>query len=716
MMDSKHFPVCLCVWLVGCVAVPPHTARAAEDVHVPAGDMRNRNENIVYPAEMFLEHGGRLYNVKAPPPGRVPARGDGRTDDTRAFNDAMAFVQARFQAGGLKPEDPNHIHDKVSLCHPIYIPNGTYRVSGRIMFALNKGNPWVSNVQFIGQSRLGAVIRLTDRCPGFTDPDAPQPLIAFNRDDRNFNHWQGLCTLRNLTINTGSENRGCIAARVHGANGFSLRDLTIRSEDGNGHTAILLQIGSQHGYHCDLTVEGFRHGIRTVAGVDTYNAFEYATIRGQTECGIVHGGGGLYLRRCRVEQSAPDVPGIRLAGPDNGPQLGIYESVLINVSNSLLAAIELTRTDNQQVTARRVRCPGYRKALTVAGRSATAGPRIDFHVTGPPIALGTASTIRHLDLPVRDTPFVPWEDDLSKWHNVHDSGAVGDGRTDDTAAIQRALDAAAAAGKTVVFFPKLFYRTSRTWIRVPAGIRQIVGLNTRLRGNWYGGLEITATCADPLQVQGMYDANLRVTAKRPVIYKQSRGKLWIAGDLPAPVEIYLENGAFTRSPSDGRTESNGSVTIAELPIDHFCPPNTLMFQRGGNPEHAAGQSRAMTEVNGGTLWIFGFKTEWHGETQKTVFRVRNGGKLEVLGAELYCVARKEPVPRDMPLILVEDSQASLTLLTGLAGKQFDLIARQARNGSAYLHRRKDGLLPRRYTTDRGHVVTGNFFLPICACP
>ena len=58
-------------------------------------------------------------------------------------------------------------------------------------------------------------------------------------------------------------------------------------------------------------------------------------------------------------------------------------------------------------------------------------------------------------------------------------GARGDGVHDDTVALQRAVDAAAQAGR-VLFLPRGVYRTSRP-VRVPRGVR-LAGLARHLTG------------------------------------------------------------------------------------------------------------------------------------------------------------------------------------------------------------------------------------------
>ncbi|PNB43993.1 hypothetical protein C1X73_35970, partial [Pseudomonas sp. FW305-130] len=46
---------------------------------------------------------------------------------------------------------------------------------------------------------------------------------------------------------------------------------------------------------------------------------------------------------------------------------------------------------------------------------------------------------------------------VAEWHNVRDLGARGDAMTDDTAALQRAIDT-----QRVLYFPVGFYRVTNT--------------------------------------------------------------------------------------------------------------------------------------------------------------------------------------------------------------------------------------------------------------
>ena len=76
------------------------------------------------------------------------AQGDGKTDDTRAIQQALRDYA-----------------DKGVI---IYLPNGTYLISKTLRWGTNQK---LTTLQ--GQSRAGTILRLKDACPGFTDPAQP---------------------------------------------------------------------------------------------------------------------------------------------------------------------------------------------------------------------------------------------------------------------------------------------------------------------------------------------------------------------------------------------------------------------------------------------------------------------------------------------------------------------------------------------------------------
>ncbi len=81
-------------------------------------------------------------------------------------------------------------------------------------------------------------------------------------------------------------------------------------------------------------------------------------------------------------------------------------------------------------------------------------------------------------------PALGWEP-RSDWVSVKDRGAAGDGRADDTAAIQAVLDA--VRDGTAVYFPRGTYRVTRTlWLRGPLHGVLVVGHGRDTRLVWDG--------------------------------------------------------------------------------------------------------------------------------------------------------------------------------------------------------------------------------------
>jgi pectate lyase-like protein len=69
------------------------------------------------------------------------------------------------------------------------------------------------------------------------------------------------------------------------------------------------------------------------------------------------------------------------------------------------------------------------------------------------------------------------------WYSVKDYGAVGDNSTDDTAAVQAAIDACATAGGGVVYFPAGIYRVTQLTLNTQNNV-QLVGQGASSSLRW----------------------------------------------------------------------------------------------------------------------------------------------------------------------------------------------------------------------------------------
>jgi hypothetical protein len=87
------------------------------------------------------------------------------------------------------------------------------------------------------------------------------------------------------------------------------------------------------------------------------------------------------------------------------------------------------------------------------------------------LAAPTRAGAAPLDMEAFVGPLPGWKDAR------RDFGAVGDGRADDTAALQRALDSLVASGSMALYLPAGRYRITRTLVLPRRGARQAIGLN-----------------------------------------------------------------------------------------------------------------------------------------------------------------------------------------------------------------------------------------------
>ena len=588
----------------------PHPARAAQ-----AGD-RGGGPNITFPETLLRQNGGPVINIKRPPEtGMHAAKGDGVTDDTAAFQDVWDLLKREYKAHGPWGSDNSFY---------VYLPNGTYKVSDTLIYrgaTVGAYPKWdgtfdINHVHFVGQDRAKTVIKLADHCAGYQDTAHPKIMLAFQHPDTIFNNVPGGNWLRNLTIDTGRGNPGAVGLYFQGANNTDLRSVTIRSGDGAGRYGLWFNQGSIQGYYADLTVQGFQDGICDTVNGEGDVAFEFLTLRGQTEAGFLLTGGGVSLRRLRSEQVA-GVPALKIDG--SGPQAVILDSELKG-AGATGPAIEMTRDTEQCLFARDIATAGYGSAIRKAGADVVPTKSVDEYVSYPVKTLAAGQAARSRRLPVVDTPPVPWYDPATQWAVV-----------DEYPNVQAALD----SGRPVVCFKQRHYKLPGD-VTVPASVRVVNGMAASVEG---GAFVISQPSSNPVLFQ---DCNMpiRVTAKRDVIQRCASGG--IANPKGLPVTFYLEN-------------VNDDATG-----DDFCRPGARVFARQIDIEYGGGNQIVSS---GGALWVFGFKTE---NMKGAPFTVKNGGALEVLGG--YCNQTNRPPPdQQHPILLNDGGQASATLFTNLGG-------------------------------------------------
>lgn len=536
------------------------------------------------------------------PPGSVvditkepyQAVADGKTDCTAAFQAALN----------------NHVN-------LIYIPNGTYIIRDTL-----KWGPGQSRQCLQGQSRDGTILRLADACDGFTSPTRPKAMI-----------WTGKApaqrfrnAIRNLTVDSGTGNPGAIGVQFIANNQGCMEHVTIRSGDPGRRGVIGLDLGytNEQGpcLISGIRVIGFECGVSTRYGVDSVT-FEHLTLEQQREVGFRNSG------QC-----------ISLRGLVSSNAVTAYEN-LTPSSQTVLLDAKLTGTDGAAsvpailneagMLARNVRTSGYRQAIASRGRGneGVTGMEVAEWVSDPALSL-FLSPPKTMNLPIEETPEVPWEDP-AKWVNVVDFKEdavpieVGEDKRKKTLmdwapAIQKAID----SGARTIYFPK--------------GPEIGIFSNVHLRGN----------------VERLF--GMERNLEKPPAKTNTKGRLpppspywptFILEDGAAPV-VVIERFDLSYSGTSFRQSSKRSLVLRSLFI------NDVKVDAGGgkvfiedivarNLEVGAGAKVWARQLNlenwaepkshnmGGDLWVLGIKTE----TDTTPHKVSAGGRSEILGGFIY---------------------------------------------------------------------------------
>ncbi len=384
-----------------------------------------------------------------------PVHGDGVGDDSPAVQQAIDKVAATTRAGVL------------------FVPEGTYRL-GKTVYV------W-PGVRLIGYGATRPVFVLGANTPGFQE-GTDKYMLFFSGGRRSRGQDEpprdgGAGTfysaMSNIDIEIGPGNPAAVGIRFHVAQHCYLAHVDFRLGTAK---AGLEDIGNEVE---DLHFHGGRHGIITGRSAPGWPILAIdCTFEGQSVAAISDEQAGLALVRVHFK----NVPTAVSMVPGQPDELWLSDARLENITGPAFV-ISNEHNARTQVNLENLACravpilAGFRESgKTVSG----PGPMYTVERFSHGLHIGDLGATRQIktalaarrvnampaaapsdipDLPARDT-----------WVNVRTLGVAGDGRTDDTAALKKAI----AAHRTL-YFPMGWYHLSDTLVLKPDTV--LIGLN-----------------------------------------------------------------------------------------------------------------------------------------------------------------------------------------------------------------------------------------------
>ncbi|MGN6620337.1 MAG: glycosyl hydrolase family 28-related protein, partial [Sphingomonas sp.] len=396
----------------------------------------------------------------------VHAKGDGRTDDTAAIQAAIDQAHAKTGEG------------------IVFLPSGRYRITHSILV------PQGMRIYGVGATR--PVLVLAPNTPGFqhgvsnmvifTGGDQyqvgriPMPLptvVPRDKPVRDANSATFYSAMSNVDVEIGAGNPAAAAIRFHVAQHAFLKHMDFRL---GAAFAGVYQAGNEME---DVHFHGGRYGIVTEK---TSPAWQFTLIDssfdGQRDAAIREHEAGLTL----VNVTMRDTPvGIDI---DKGYGDWLFGKN-VRFENVSKAGVVISNEDNAYTQV------GFQNALASdtpvfarfrdSGRTVTGKGRtyrvtdFGYGMTVPGLGeMGRYETVMKADampsMPSPQSPAIRALPAQADWINVKSVGVRGDGTTDDTAAIQRAIDT-----HRVLYFPTGFYRVTDTIRLKPDSV--LIGLH-----------------------------------------------------------------------------------------------------------------------------------------------------------------------------------------------------------------------------------------------
>ena len=399
------------------------------------------------------------------------ARADGVTDDSAALQAAIN------RAGSAASEGV------------VFIPSGRYRLTRTLYVS--------PGVRLIGFGETRPVFVLADQTPGFQQgvadmviftgrrggdtrggrvPFPPQGSVPPDPTIADANSGTFYSAMSNIDFEIGNGNPAAIAIRFHAAQHAYLSHMDFHIGSG---LAALTQIGNEGE---DLHFYGGRYGILTEK---TSAAWQFtlidSTFEGQRESAIREHEAALTL----IRDTFRNVPTAIDIDPKYYDQLWVKDSRFENITHAVITisseksplseigfenatlsdvpVFALLRESGRKIAGKgkvyAVKTFNYGLIVPGEGVMGTVGMRYE----AVPLAA----------LPAALPPAIPALPQTSEWANVKSLGVKGDGTTDDTAAIRRAIDS-----HRVLYFPSGHYIVTDTLTLKPDTV--MIGLHPTL--------------------------------------------------------------------------------------------------------------------------------------------------------------------------------------------------------------------------------------------
>ncbi len=507
----------------------------------------------------------------------------------------------------------------------LYFPEGVYRISDtlehRIEGLVNTpgGSDLTCQLRLCGDGPDRSILKLDDGSPGFSG-ETGKPLLNFLRK-KSSNVAMSNC-VEHLTLDTGKNNPSAVGLDYYANNSGAVRNVRIRSGDGSGAAGLHISKHNPSGMLLiDIEVDGFDYGLHLNTGRGTmFVAGERLTLRNQRRAGVYAGSLSMSLRKvqtsnvpCGVEFGSPHghlvLVDSHLSGKgENAFKLGSGVAYVSNVTTE-----GFTRWADHPEGHKPQ--PGE---WTLANGKCTP---VDSGHTPP-------------RLQVEDPPASGGRSESSV--TVDQYGTVGDGITDDSPAIQRALDAGA---KEIHFGPGRYLLDAP--LTIPACVERICFHYCDL---------VTGPRLAAMPLQGVFvvggETDQPLLFEQLFAWEQFRGECVVidhASTRPLVVrDIHTQTLSLYRNSVEGGKVfmENVACTTGVIPgtRDHgrVCMrfKGQQVWARQLNPE----RGHPMVVNDGGTLWVLGFKTE----DDATGFLTVNGGRTELLGGVLNFGGDQEP--------------------------------------------------------------------------